>query len=75
MPLRFPRPSRFLEGFFCSRLLPGQFIVGEALAYDLAHGNDEAISVVHVLPVVVAKCLLVDVAKQVERLHGNIGTA
>jgi len=68
---RFPRPCRRLE---CRRraVLTSQVIVGQSLAGDLRYYRVE--SLVHVLPVVVAKSLFVDIAEQVKRLDADIGS-
>ena len=54
-------------------IFPGQFLVGQATANYLPHSGDEAVEIVR-LPVVVAERLFIDVAKQVERFDGNVGT-
>ena len=72
---RFPRPCRLV----CLRSslfgFAGQLGIGEALADNLPNGEVEAIPVIHVLPIVVAESLFVEVAKQVERLDRNVGPA
>ena len=51
-------------------LLAGQLIIGEPLPNDLAHGDIEPISIVH-LAVVVAERLFIQVAEQVEWLDAK----
>ena len=53
--------------------LAGDFGIGQALAHDLRDGKVKAVAVIHVLAVVVAEALLVEVAKQMERFNRNIG--
>jgi hypothetical protein len=53
--------------------------VSETLADDLRDGDCEAFGIglnlaVFMLPMIVAECLLIGIAEQVKRLHGNIGS-
>lgn len=48
-------------------------LVGQALAGDLRECQFEAFVIVHVIPVVVAEGLLIEVSKQVEGLDTNVG--
>src|SRR5438067_390342 len=63
-------PARFLPRWnFCIRLpirrLAGEFLVRQALPGNLSHTRDETVGVVHFRAVVVAECLLIDVAEKV----------
>ena len=68
--MTFPPPLSFRGA--ASRFFACEFAVGEALAADLGHGELEALAVVHVLAVVVAKSLLVKVAEKMKRFHTHI---
>src|ERR1039457_614420 len=70
---RFPRPCRRLE---CRRraVLTSQVIVGQSLAGDLRYYRAESLRIIHILPVVVAKSLFIDIAKQVKWLDADIGS-
>src|SRR5207302_6181258 len=70
--LRCPRPS--LENFNRFPLLPDQRLVGESLSYNLTHDGHEAIPVIHVGSVVIAKRLFVNVAEQVEGLDADVSS-
>jgi len=75
---RFPRPCRFRSFSVSPRrriLLSGQLVPSEPFVNDLRHGQLEAVEVIHLVPVVVAICLLIQVTKQVEWLDGHIGSA
>ena len=63
------RPSAMLSHLF----FPGQLSIRQSASDNLFHANHEAVEVVR-LAVVKAKCLFVNVAKQVERFDGNVGT-
>ncbi len=58
--------------------LASQFRVSEPLANNLRHCQKETVRVVEGIiisrPIIVAKYLLIDVAPQVIRLHGNVGS-
>ena len=69
---RFPRPCRLVSRFSSLRC-PDQFRVSEALADDLAHNHIESIRVVHILPIVEAERLFIQVAEQVIRFDRNVG--
>ena len=62
--------ARFRVYLFSSEPIPS-----EALPDYLSHGQPEAVVVVHPLTVVVAKALLIDVAKQVKGFDADIGSA
>jgi len=68
---RFPRPWRLVRARLKS-LLARQGLVGESLAHDAADRHAEAVGVVHVLPVVVAKRLFIQIPEQVERFDTDI---
>lgn len=55
--------------------LAGDFSKGQALANDPRSEFAEAVTVVHIVPVIEAECLLVDIAEQMERLDRNVSTA
>ena len=55
-------------------ILTGQVFVGQSLAGDLRERQHKASAIVHVLPVVVAEALLIQIPEQVEGLHGNVGS-
>src|SRR5579871_395312 len=73
---RFPRPCRLERKVHCFRFrlagLADQVLVHEPLAYDLRNRQIEPIPVVHVLPVVVAERLFVNVPEQMEGFDGDI---
>jgi len=48
-------------------ILSSGLIPSQALADDLRHGQLEAVEVVHLLAVVVAEGLLIEIAEQMER--------
>lgn len=73
MTFRFPRPCRRLIDSFRFTNLAGEFSVGQGLARDLRDNRTKAVGVVHLVSIVVAKRLLVDVAEQVERFDRNVG--
>jgi hypothetical protein len=66
---RFPRHG-LIDGSRFSNLA-GEFRIGQPLANNLADANIETLC--H-LPIVEAKCLFIDVAKQVERLYADVGS-
>ena len=68
----FPRPCRFVVERV--GVLSGQFGISETLAADLRHSEREALSVVHILAVVVTEHLFVEVAIEMKRFHADIGT-
>ena len=79
----FPRPCRSASSLESFRLrrghLAGEFIPCEPLAYGLSNSKAEAPPVSHrrtifVLTVIEAEHLFVNVAEQVERFDGNIGS-
>jgi len=53
-------------------VLAREFGIGETLPADLGHSQSEALRVVHVLAVVEAKHLFVEVAEKMKRFHRNI---
>src|SRR5450631_3254282 len=53
-------------------LLSDQFLVGKTLTYDLRDCQVESVCIVHVLAVVIAKALFVDVAEQVEGFNAHV---
>ena len=53
--------------------LAGDFGKGQTLPHDSRCEFAEAVTVVYIVPVVESKRLLVDIAKQVERLDANVG--
>jgi hypothetical protein len=67
---RFPRPCRLAGGGFPPA--SDQFGVRQALADNLPDGKIETFRVIHILPVIEAKCLLIDIAKQVVWLNRNV---
>src|SRR6202521_185912 len=71
---RWPRPCR-LAGFRFQLLpAPDQCVVSKALADDSRKQQLEAVVIVHVLAVVKPERLFVNVAEQVVRLHGHVGS-
>jgi hypothetical protein len=54
------------------RHLAGDFGPRQALSNDLSDGQIKAVTVVHVLAVVVAKRLPIKVREEAERLYGNV---
>jgi len=68
----FPRPCRLVKRRFSE--LSGQFGIGETLAHDMSYSQPEAVAIGHVLAVVVAERLLVDVAEKVKRFHAHVST-
>jgi len=54
-------------------LLPSEFLVGQPASDDMAHHIDEALNVVHV-PVIVAKCLLINVPEEVKWFDRDVGS-
>ena len=46
--------------------------IGQALAADLGHGEHEALTIVHVLAIVVSKGLLIKVAVKMKRFYAHI---
>src|SRR5579862_7101421 len=76
-PTRFPRFSRQeLIGRFSH--LAGDLREGQPLSYDLRNRKMESVRVVHRIvfggAIVVPKCLFIEIAKQMERLDGNVGS-
>jgi hypothetical protein len=72
--IRFPRPCRRrLEWRREVLALASQSLGGEALAHDLRNRQFEAVTVVHLFPIVVAEQLLIDIPKQMERLDTDRG--
>jgi hypothetical protein len=65
---RFPRPC-----LLACRGASRQFRVGEPLPNNLANGKVKALGIVHVLAIVEAKRLPIDIAEQVVRFDRNIG--
>ena len=59
----------------CIHILAGESIPCEPLADDLRASKLEAVKVVHVLALVVAKSLFVKIAEQVKGFHAHIGAA
>ena len=53
--------------------LAGDFGPRQTLPNDLAYAQIEAVTVGHVLAVVIAESLLIEVAESVERLHADVG--
>lgn len=70
---RFPRPCR-LTVRRRTQARAGQFRVGKALAGDLRNGKTESLRIVHVLPIVVAESLFVDVAEEMIGFHADVGS-
>ena len=54
------------------RLLAGQLVPRQPLAYNLAYHDIEAVAVVH-LAIVVAENLFIQIPEQVERFNRNVG--
>ena len=54
-------------------ILSGEMFVGKPPSDNMPHGKHKALNIGHV-PIVVAKGLLVNVTKQVERLDGDVGS-
>jgi len=72
--IRFHRPCRRrLEWRREVFALASQSLGGEALAHDLRNRQFEAVTVVHLFPIVVAEQLLIDIPKQIERLDTDRG--
>jgi hypothetical protein len=70
---RFPRPCRLVDRFrLRRRLLAGEFLPGETLPEHLTDSQVEAICIIQLLAVVIAKRLLINIAEQVERLDANV---
>ena len=66
-----PRDGLFVSRFrvlFGPLQFAGKFGIGETLPGDLRNRQSEALRIVHLLARVVAECLFVNVAEQVERL-------
>jgi hypothetical protein len=55
-------------------LFSSEFLIHDSLADYVRYGEIETIPIIHVLPIVIAKCLFVDVPKQVEQLYRNVGS-
>ncbi len=66
---RFPRPCRFVARRF---VLPCQIGISEPLAKDLRHAEFKPLAVVHVLAVIKAEHLLIEIAEKMERLNRHI---
>jgi hypothetical protein len=77
--IRFPRPWRaYLEDFNVVKLFfcyADQIFVHKALTNNLGYSKIESVPISHVLPIVVAKCLFINVPEQVERLNANVGAS
>ena len=80
---RRPRPCR-LESFgsLGTRFspLPDELLPSQPSPHNLTHGGNEAVTVVQqcavcILAVIETERLLIDIAKQVERLDRNVGSA
>lgn len=67
---RFPRSG--LVNRFCLVTLASEFFVGQSFAADLTNYDREPFRVIHI-PVVESARLLIDIAKQVEWFHADIG--
>jgi hypothetical protein len=50
-----------------------QFGIGQPLANNLPHRHHEAVTVVHVVPIVVAERLFIDVSEQVVGFYAHVG--
>lgn len=74
--MRLPRPCRFLARRF---ILASELGIGEALSGHLHHCKMEAVSIVQRIifrgAIVEPENLLTDIAVEMERLNGNIGSA
>src|SRR5208283_1792568 len=68
----FPRPCRLVVRRRSH--LASQLLVSNVPSDDLFHGGSEALTVVHVFPVVVAESLLVKITEQVEGLDADVGS-
>jgi hypothetical protein len=68
---RFPRHG-LVDGFRFSHLA-GKFRIGQALADDLPNADIKALGISH-LAIVEPECLFVDIAKQVEGFHADVGS-
>lgn len=67
-------PRGRLDDFrFRLPLLPGKFLVHEALAYDLANEVAEPVCIIHGIAVDAAEGLLVNVTEQMEGFHAHVG--
>jgi hypothetical protein len=77
--LRFPRPCRFRSFSVNARLriglLPGDLIPSEPSPKDSRSGYPEAIIVFHLIAMVVAKGLLIQITKQMKWLNAHIGSS
>src|ERR1017187_555624 len=70
-----PRELLFLNRFRLFLLhLAGKLGIGEALAGDLGNRQSKPLGIVHLLACVVAECLFIDVAEQMERFDADIGS-
>jgi hypothetical protein len=56
-------------------ILASQFGIGKTLTADLAHSQREAVSVFHVLAIVVTEHLFINIAFKMKRLNSNVGSA
>ena len=67
---RFPRQG--LVDRFCFSRLAGEFCISQPFADNLTDADVKSLRIGH-LAIVKTKCLLVNVAKQVERLYADVG--
>jgi nitrilase len=70
--LRLPRPCRPLVRSGGSDA--DQIVIGETMTSNVAHCQCEAVSITHVLAVVVTESLLIEVAEEMKRFDAHIGS-
>jgi hypothetical protein len=68
------RKPRGLVGFRFFSRLASEINPRQTLAHDLPHCQVEALTIVHILPIVIAERLLVQIPEQMERLDANVGS-
>lgn len=69
-----PRFSVFVDFLFLARFA-SDLSKGQSLTNDSRSEFAEAVTVIHILPIVKPECLLIDVAEQVEWLDANVRSA